>query len=102
FFSSRRRHTRFKCDWSSDVCSSDLVADAAPGAELYVGLKRGVTRDEFQRKIGDGSVAECFHRVTVKPGDAMFLPSGRVHALGAEIGRASCRERESRPVGEVE
>src|SRR2546430_6007743 len=28
FFSSRRRHTRFDCDWSSDVCSSDL-ADAA-------------------------------------------------------------------------
>src|SRR5882762_6094434 len=26
FFSSRRRHTRFKCDWSSDVCSSDLGA----------------------------------------------------------------------------
>src|SRR5260370_6060944 len=28
FFSSRRRHTRFKCDWSSDVCSSDLVLAA--------------------------------------------------------------------------
>src|SRR5260370_12049478 len=27
FFSSRRRHTRFKCDWSSDVCSSDLHRD---------------------------------------------------------------------------
>src|SRR2546427_12539441 len=27
FFSSRRRHTRFDCDWSSDVCSSDLQAD---------------------------------------------------------------------------
>src|SRR2546430_5985671 len=26
FFSSRRRHTRFDCDWSSDVCSSDLQA----------------------------------------------------------------------------
>src|SRR5260370_6126489 len=26
FFSSRRRHTRFKCDWSSDVCSSDLLS----------------------------------------------------------------------------
>src|SRR5689334_24174755 len=25
FFSSRRRHTRWNCDWSSDVCSSDLV-----------------------------------------------------------------------------
>src|SRR5260370_6046660 len=29
FFSSRRRHTRFKCDWSSDVCSSDLAFKAA-------------------------------------------------------------------------
>src|SRR2546430_5878157 len=28
FFSSRRRHTRFDCDWSSDVCSSDLIIDA--------------------------------------------------------------------------
>src|SRR2546430_2782940 len=29
FFSSRRRHTRFDCDWSSDVCSSDLAASMA-------------------------------------------------------------------------
>src|SRR2546430_8547535 len=28
FFSSRRRHTRFDCDWSSDVCSSDLAVPA--------------------------------------------------------------------------
>src|SRR5260370_6324604 len=28
FFSSRRRHTRLKCDWSSDVCSSDLAGEA--------------------------------------------------------------------------
>src|SRR2546430_1747847 len=32
FFSSRRRHTRFDCDWSSDVCSSDL-----PGCVPVVG-----------------------------------------------------------------
>src|SRR5256886_6638007 len=30
FFSSRRRHTRFDCDWSSDVCSSDLGIALAP------------------------------------------------------------------------
>src|SRR2546430_14460352 len=30
FFSSRRRHTRFDCDWSSDVCSSDLGASRPP------------------------------------------------------------------------
>src|SRR2546427_9198137 len=32
FFSSRRRHTRFDCDWSSDVCSSDLLYPPEPGA----------------------------------------------------------------------
>src|SRR2546430_11118122 len=31
FFSSRRRHTRFDCDWSSDVCSSDLSPGRDPG-----------------------------------------------------------------------
>src|SRR5260370_37837464 len=31
FFSSRRRHTRFKCDWSSDVCSSDLDCHVVAG-----------------------------------------------------------------------
>src|SRR4030066_321712 len=48
FFSSRRRHTRFKCDWSSDVCSSDLagrfrtekdsivVVDESDGQTLHV------------------------------------------------------------------
>src|SRR2546427_11446327 len=33
FFSSRRRHTRFDCDWSSDVCSSDLTGWQAGEAE---------------------------------------------------------------------
>jgi mannose-6-phosphate isomerase len=61
------------------------VADAKPWAELYVGLKRGVTRDEFERKIKAGEVADCFHRVSVKPGDVMFLPSGRVHAIGGGL-----------------
>ena len=59
-----------------------FIADAAPGAELFVGLKPGVTRPEFERKITDGSVADCFHRVPVRAGDTMFLPSGRVHAIG--------------------
>jgi mannose-6-phosphate isomerase len=61
------------------------IAEAALGAELYVGLKRGVSRPEFERKIKAGTVAECFHRVPVRATDAMFLPSGRVHALGAGL-----------------
>src|SRR2546430_12856470 len=38
FFSSRRRHTRFDCDWSSDVCSSDLEV---PGYAVEAELGRG-------------------------------------------------------------
>src|SRR5690242_21325039 len=34
FFSSRRRHTRLTCDWSSDVCSSDLLLEKSSDAEL--------------------------------------------------------------------
>ena len=59
-----------------------FIADAAPDASLYVGLKRGVTRAEFEKKISAGSVADCFHRIPVKASDTMFLPSGRVHAIG--------------------
>src|SRR5438309_3287783 len=37
FFSSRRRHTRWNCDWSSDVCSSDLeVAALEAEGQLFV------------------------------------------------------------------
>src|SRR6266853_1727941 len=42
FFSSRRRHTIFDCDWSSDVCSSDLlVGDPVQGEHSGVGETLG-------------------------------------------------------------
>jgi mannose-6-phosphate isomerase len=61
------------------------IAAADPGAELHVGLKRGVTAGEFERKIRTGGVADCLQRVPVRAGDSMFLPSGRVHAIGAGL-----------------
>src|SRR5260370_39949304 len=45
FFSSRRRHTRFKCDWSSDVCSSDLISifiDSANVKQIEMWLGQGI------------------------------------------------------------
>src|SRR6266481_8651449 len=50
FFSSRRRHTRWNCDWSSDVCSSDLIIGGDPAhnwthlmlGELWTGLVSGL------------------------------------------------------------
>src|SRR2546427_8471597 len=46
FFSSRRRHTRFDCDWSSDVCSSDLTA-------IVTGLPTDQPSGSFARVIRD-------------------------------------------------
>lgn len=60
-----------------------FITDARPDAALYVGLRRGISREEFARRINDGTVADCFHRHAVRAGDAMSLPSGRVHAIGA-------------------
>src|SRR2546430_6986223 len=45
FFSSRRRHTRFDCDWSSDVCSSDLLKRLLSNASLEA------ARDELIRRL---------------------------------------------------
>ena len=54
-----------------------------PCASLAVGLKRGVTKAQFEAALKDGTVERCFHRVPVKRGDTMFVPGGRVHAIGA-------------------
>jgi len=58
------------------------VAAADPGACFHVGLRPGTGRDEFERRARDGTVADLFHRLPARAGDALFLPSGRVHALG--------------------
>src|SRR2546430_12539635 len=42
FFSSRRRHTRFDCDWSSDVCSSDLLPKGTLSMLMQLPAARGV------------------------------------------------------------
>jgi mannose-6-phosphate isomerase len=62
-----------------------FIAAAASDAELFVGLRPGVTRESFERAVADGRCADCFHRVPVRAGDVMFLPSGRVHAIGAGL-----------------
>ena len=59
------------------------IADAGPEAELYVGLREGSTRQDFERALQNGDVTQHVHRISVQTGDAMFLPSGRVHAIGA-------------------
>lgn len=61
-----------------------FLADATPDAHLYVGLREGVTREAFTTALEAGEdVSTMLHRVDVGLGDAIFIPSGRVHAIGA-------------------
>src|SRR2546430_17727341 len=50
FFSSRRRHTRFDCDWSSDVCSSDLGPERDEARHLD-GHERGQRERAGHRQV---------------------------------------------------
>src|SRR5699024_12881566 len=69
FFSSRRRHTRSKRDWSSDVCSSDLSHRFQPSARrlwlrdpLAVHLGAGAKQDRAERSEERRVGKECRHR----------------------------------------
>lgn len=51
-------------------------------AMIYAGLKKGVTREIFEKAIGTPKLAELLHTLKPEPSHVMFLPSGRVHAIG--------------------
>jgi mannose-6-phosphate isomerase len=59
------------------------VADADPGAELFIGFRKSITRQQFESVLRDGTVADHVHKIRVRPNDAIFLPAGRFHAVGA-------------------
>jgi mannose-6-phosphate isomerase len=59
------------------------IADCAPGSSLIVGLKRGVTREQFERAIHDNTLENCVHRFPVKAGDSILVHSGQIHAIDA-------------------
>jgi mannose-6-phosphate isomerase len=61
------------------------VAGTEPGARIYVGLKRGVTRELFQQAIANGTVATCLHALEPCVGDSIFIPSGRLHSIGGGL-----------------
>lgn len=59
------------------------IAQTAPDAELIVGLKRGVTKAQFERAIADNTLEGCVHHFPVAAGDSILVHSGQVHAIDA-------------------
>jgi mannose-6-phosphate isomerase len=55
---------------------------ARPGAEVLVGLKQSVTREDFKRAIAAGTAEDCLEHVPLRTGDAVFVPAGTAHTIG--------------------
>src|SRR2546430_16962186 len=86
FFSSRRRHTRFDCDWSSDVCSSDLVE------VIVLEVDSAGRRIQLSRK----AVLEAGEK---REGREYAEQQGQARPGRFEIGRASGRGKGEISVG---
>src|SRR3712207_6898078 len=85
FFSSRRRHTRYWRDWSSDVCSSDLLPAFAVGLKTwYAPAETPYNNPDSRVEIG---MRGQKWKMMLKRAVAAPVLSAK------QIGRASCRER---------
>src|SRR5690348_17824518 len=85
FFSSRRRHTRWTGDWSSDVCSSDLGKTAAFAIPILQLIEPAMRKPQALIVV---PTRELCVQVTRE-----FGTLGKYMHSSEEIGRASCRER---------
>ena len=59
------------------------IAECDEGASLIVGLKNGVTREQFTQALAENQAEDCVHRFPVKAGDSILVESGRMHAIDA-------------------
>src|SRR5688500_20341850 len=86
-FSSRRRHTRLQGDWSSDVCSSDLV--------LVLGLTMQLPTEDkytYKKQYVETQIAILMGGRVAEELTQDDITTGAGNDIEREIGRASCRE----------
>ncbi len=61
------------------------ILSANEGAELVYGWNQDTTREEYERRVADGTLGDILRRVPVKAGETYYLPAGTLHAIGAGI-----------------
>src|SRR5437762_7630437 len=66
--------------WGKTECW--YVVHAQPGAEIGLGLKTGVTREEFEQSIQENRAEELLNWIKLKVGDMIYVAGGTVHTLG--------------------
>ena len=57
--------------------------ESAPSAQLYNGLKKQITPDEYKQMVENDTITDALARYEVNEGDVFFIPAGRIHAIGA-------------------
>lgn len=62
-----------------------VILDTTPTGRVYAGLKPGVSRADVERRLADGSLAQCLHEFIPQPGQCIFLRAGTVHAVGGGV-----------------
>lgn len=62
-----------------------VVLDAVPGAYVYYGLDREVTREELAGHIAGGTLPSILRKAPAKKGEVFFLPAGTLHAIGEGV-----------------
>lgn len=70
-------------DYGKTECWVILQAD--PGSRLITGVQPGVGREEFRKAAAAGQLEGMLIEQQVRPGDFLFIPAGRLHAIGAGI-----------------
>lgn len=61
------------------------VLDAEPGAFLYYGFKKKISKEEFEERIRNNTLLDVLYALPVHKGDVVFIPSGTLHAIGKGI-----------------
>ena len=69
------------------------ILSAKPDAQIGAGLKHQVTPQQLRASIRDGSIAELIDWRPVAKGDAIYIPAGTIHAIGAGIVLAEIQQR---------
>lgn len=61
------------------------IVDAKPGAYIYYGFERPISKSEFENSISNNTLEKALHKVEVHRGDAFFIKAGTLHAIGEGI-----------------
>jgi mannose-6-phosphate isomerase len=69
------------------------VLQAAPGAQVAIGFRQRISREELREAAIDGTIVALLNWIRVRPGDTLFVPAGTVHAIGAGLALCEIQQR---------